>query len=112
MDLIQTVLESQVWMHATGFVGFVIAIILTIFLFLRKDASYVAKTYAIGSAATFHFGGFTYGYLWIVLCDCSISWSSPFGLIGGYALMIIAVIQYCFDRKKLIDGKNVEMPAL
>ncbi len=99
-------------MHATGFVGFVIAVILTIIIFLRKDASSVAKTYAIGSAATFHFGGFTYGYFWIVLCNCTISWTCPIGLIGGYALIVVAIIQYWFDRKKLSVSLNVETSGI
>ncbi|MFW9961492.1 MAG: hypothetical protein ACFFDV_10755 [Candidatus Thorarchaeota archaeon] len=110
-NLIPAVPDSQLLMHATGFVGFVIAVFLTIILFLRKDASSVAKTYAIGSAATFHFGGFTYGYFWILLCECTVSWTHPFGLIGGYALMVVALVQYWFDRRKLSAKTETQIPS-
>ena len=110
-DLIQGVIESQLWMHVSGFIGFVIAAILAIILFLRKDASSVAKTYAIGSVATFHFGGFTYGYFWILLCECTVSWTHPFGLIGGYALIVVTLVQYWFDRRRLSTEIETQIPS-
>jgi hypothetical protein len=53
-------------------------------------------------------GGFTVDYFWIVLCDCSAYWSSPIGLVGGYALIVLAFIQYWFDKKKLAFEKTLE----
>ncbi|PNX52265.1 MAG: hypothetical protein BV458_10435, partial [Thermoplasmata archaeon M9B2D] len=72
----------------------------------------VAKTYAVGAVATFHFGGFTYGYFWIYLCHCTVSWTCPIGLIGGYALMVVAIIQYWFDRRKLLLNLNGESSSI
>jgi len=60
-----------------------------------------------GAAATFFFGGFTATYAFIFpLCPCEVYWTSPIGLIGGYALIVVAFIQHWFDRKRSDTGKN------
>lgn len=97
-------------LYQIGAIGFVISIIITLFLLHhRSHSSTVAKMYAIGSVLTFQIGGFGIGAIYIFNATV-YTWTSPVGVIGGYLLIILALIQYWLDRKKMaIDvGRSSE----
>ncbi|MBN2228240.1 MAG: hypothetical protein JW779_01530 [Candidatus Thorarchaeota archaeon] len=99
---------SQEWYHLSGFISIFVAITFAVFLFSRKDSSAATKTYIFGAIATFWAGGFLVNYFWIVLCHCTAYWTSPFGLIGGYALIALSFVQYWFDKKRSNVPRNPE----
>lgn len=91
--------ESLLWFYHIGTVGFIISLLFFILFLLRKEFSDVARTYMGGAATTFFVGGFTVTYAFIFpMCPCEVYWTSPFGLIGGYALIVVAFVQVWFDR--------------
>ncbi|MFW9844366.1 MAG: hypothetical protein ACFFEV_07310 [Candidatus Thorarchaeota archaeon] len=96
--------ESMQLFYNVGTIGFIISFILAIVFYFRKNLSTVATTYMIGAVATFYFGGFTITYSIIIpMCPCYVTWTHPFGLIGGYALILVAFVQYWYDKKKSIQ---------
>lgn len=102
--MIQVIIpESMVLFYQVGSVGFFISFVLSLLFYFRKDISNVATTYMAGAAATFFFGGFAFlpsgFFIEPYTAYYTATWTSPFGLIGGYALIVIAFAQLWFDRK-------------
>ena len=97
--------------HGIGAIGWLIVIILIIFLFYKKNASWASRIYAIGSSLTFGVMRFPYQYFYIYLDEIDINWTSPFvlvGLVGGYGLILISILQYRADWKSnKIDGSSL-----
>jgi hypothetical protein len=107
--MIQVIIpESMQLFYYVGFVGFIISFVLALVFLFRNDISNIARTYMIGAVATFYVGGFTIVNPFIVYFWGYIAtWTSPFGLIGGYALIVIAFAQLWLDRTKSETG-NIE----
>lgn len=87
-------------------VGLLMALLLTIFLGSRPDSSAAAKTYGWGSFISFIVGG-----TFVIYLGQWPSVENYIGIIGGYVLMLLAAIQYYFDRlKSKHRGRRVTNP--
>ncbi|MFW9810317.1 MAG: hypothetical protein ACFFE6_13145 [Candidatus Thorarchaeota archaeon] len=78
-------------------VGFLLAVILLLLFSRSKVASSATKTYVIGSILSFLVGSSGYYSIYFIVI---ITWGNVLGLIGGYLCIILAIVQYFFDRRK------------
>ena len=112
-EMLEIIPEEWRLAWIVGCIGFVISLLLTVYLYYEREKSIVAFYYALGSVITFQVGGFNF----IIGVAYIIGWGlvvrlSPLGLIGGYALIILALVQFMHDKKKsnvgTIEGTSEE----
>ncbi|MGY5859260.1 MAG: hypothetical protein RTU63_07815 [Candidatus Thorarchaeota archaeon] len=100
-DFIETIPEEFRLLYLVGAIGFVLALVLTILLYPRKDTSSTAKALAAGSALAFHVGGFNFLIATIfVTSNGYMIRISPIGFVGAYLLIVLSLVQFWHDRKK------------
>jgi hypothetical protein len=80
-----------------GILGTICSVCVILFLICKKTPSPVSLTYAIGSFIAFAVGGVAIS---IPEMARRITWGNVIGVIGGYSLLLLSIIQYNFERKK------------
>jgi len=83
-----------------GIPGLILSIISTFFLLWKKTVSNTAWIYATLSIVAFTLAGFM-GVIYIgSSITVRITLATPFGLVGGYILIFLALNQYLHDKRR------------
>jgi hypothetical protein len=68
-------------------------------MFFRRGTSVISEMYIVGAIITFYVGGFTVTFSPIFpMCPCEVTWTSPIGLIGGWLLILLSLVEYRSNR--------------
>ena len=99
-EMLQGVQQGFQIFYVIGFLGFIAALVTMVLLLAFEDSSIASKIYSIGAVVAFQVGGFGINFIPTTDIPTFLAWTSPIGLIGGWALILLAYGQYWFDRKK------------
>ena len=99
-----------------GSTGLAISIIGTIILIVKFNVSNTAWIYTTLASVAFFLAGIFKVTFATFATFVELSWATPLGLVGGYILIILSIVQYLQDKRKITSRlstlDNTETPVI